>query len=306
MTILVFILLAFGPLLVDLYHRRVEREPLGRAVKWSAIYISGAILFFLYLLLAEGPARASLFVSAYTIEKAMSMDNLIVFSAVFAYFGVRPEHEYRVLHWGIIGSAVLRLIFIGAGLIAFFVFGRILDLLFGIFVIWTAWKIFAAGNEEVDIDHHARWYIRLVKHAFPVSTVMNGQFFVKRTGILDRVPAATPLLFCLIAIEVTDIAFAFDSMPAVIGITRDTVLAYSAVMFAVVGLRSMYFVLAALKRYTDSLSAAVMGILCFVGVKMVIHGLLNVELPAWVTLFVIAVCVAAGIGAGLVKKHADN
>lgn len=293
MTLLVFLILAIGVMLVDVYTREPGIESLKRSTTWSAIYIASSLVFATYLFVAEGSARATLFLSAYTIEKAMSMDNLIIFGAIFSYFGVRAEHEYRVLHWGIIGSAVLRFVFIAAGLAMTFVFGRILDLAFGAFVIWTAIKMMQS-SEPQQIDHNGRWYIRWTIRIFPVSTEMTGRFFIKHRFRL--LPAVTPLFFCLLAVEFTDIAFAFDSVPAVIGLTRDTMLAYSSVMFAVLGLRSLYFVLEALKRYTESLSHAVMVILCFVGGKMLVHGLTGYDISAQVTLGFIVGCLLVGIG----------
>lgn len=295
MTILVFILLAFGPVLADMYNRAPGLESLSRAFRWSAIYIASAMVFAGYLFLSSGPGYASLFLSGYLIEKAMSVDNLIVFGAVFAYFGVEAEYQHRVLHWGIVGSAVLRLAFISAGLAATFIFGRFMDGLFGAFVFATAYKVMGGGGDSV-IDHDQRWYMRWARHLLPVSTVVDGRFFVRDGGrILRRFPAATPLLFCLIAIEITDIAFAFDSVPAVIGVTKDIVLAYSSVMFAVVGLRSMYFVLEALKRYTEALAFSVMLILYFIGGKMLVHALTNYEISAHITLVVIFACLSVGI-----------
>lgn len=296
MTILALLALAFIPVVIDMWTRRPGEESVSRAVAWSSIYVLSALTFALYLFLMVGQAPASLFLAGYVTEKALSMDNLIVFAATFAYFGVKGEYQHRVLHWGIIGSAVLRLIFIAVGLAAFFMLGRILDLLFGFFVIWTAWKMMGGSDDAGEIDHSKRWYIRWSNRLFPAVPDMDGRFIVRiQRGPLQRCPAATPLLFCLIAIEFTDIAFAFDSVPAVIGITRDAVLAYSSVMFAVVGLRAMYFVLEALKRYTQWLGTAVTTILYFVGGKMVLHAVTGIDIPPMATLAVIGACLAIGV-----------
>jgi tellurite resistance protein TerC len=301
MSVLVFLILAIGPLLLDMHYRKPEREPLARAIKWSLVYVASAMAFALWLFLIDGADRSVLFLSAYTIEKAMSMDNLIIFGTIFAYFGVRPEHEYRVLHWGIVGSAVLRLLFIAAGLTLAWVFGRFLDVAFGLFVLWTAWKIMGGGGEE-SIDHNKRWYIRWTRHFFPVSAEMTGKFFVRSK---HGMPLATPLFFCLIALEFTDIAFAFDSIPAVIGLTKSTLIAYTAVMFAVLGLRSMYFVLEAMKRYTESMGRAVMFVLIFVGAKMMIHGIIGFDIPASATLAVILACLGYGVMDSVIHKSKE-
>lgn len=293
MTIIVFVLLAFGPLLVDMYHRRDGVVSLKTAGIWSSVYVSSALLFALFLLMHDGKDSASRFVSGWAIEKSLSIDNLLVFGAIFVYFGIQPKLQYRVLHMGIIGSVFLRLLFVSAGLFMFFVFGRLLDIVFGIFVIITAAKIETDGDGPVpDIDHNQRWYIRWTKRFLPVSPDPSEKFFVRTSRwSLKAVPTATPMFLCLIAIEITDIMFAFDSVPAVIGITKSTMLSYAAIMFAVIGLRSLYFVLDALTRYTVYLQSAIMIVLMIVGLKLIVHGVTGWEMPQWITF----ACVCAAV-----------
>ncbi len=302
MRLLAFVILAFGPLAVDMYHRRDGNVGLKSASIWSSIYIGSALLFALFLYAWSGAGDASLFLSGWTIEKSLSVDNLLVFGAIFAYFGVESKYQYRVLHVGIIGAVVLRLVFISFGLFMFAIFGRLLDVVFGGFVLWTAFQMQKAGDAVPVIDHNARWYIRLTRDVLPVSGEMSEKFFIRSPfGFLKAAPTATPLFLCLVAVECTDIAFAFDSVPAVLGVTRDMLLVYSSIMFAVVGLRSLYFVLESVMRYTANLKMAMTGVLLFIGGNMMLHGVLGIELPPTFTLAVIVgaflVC-----GAGFFRK----
>ncbi len=300
-TAAAFLILCFGPLLIDMYHRRDGQISLRAAAVWSSVYVGSAALFAVFLYVFRGAADASLFLSGYAIEKALSVDNLLVFGAIFAYFGVARQYQYRVLHLGIIGSVVLRLAFVLCGLFMFALFGRVLDIVFGIFVIATAAKI-DGGGDTPKIDHASRWYIRWTKRFIPVTSEESDKLFIRtQRGWFKAVPTATPLFLCLIAIEFTDIAFAFDSVPAVIGVTKDIILAYSAIMFAVVGLRSLYFVMDALLRYTSNLQYAIMGLLLFVGVKLIIHGIFNVDMPPFLTLAAVALALAYAIIFSLIK-----
>lgn len=298
MTLLVFILLAFGPLAVDMYYRRDGEVSLRAASIWSGVYIASAILFALFLYGWRGPSDAELFLSGWAVEKSLSLDNLAVFAAIFAYFGVQGEYRYRVLHLGIIGSVVLRLMFVASGILLFALFGRLVDVLFGLFVLWTGFKLFKSDGDEAPetIDHGNRWYVKWTKRIFPVSTVMDGRFFVrKKVAFFDSMPAVTPLFLCLIAIEFTDIAFAFDSVPVVIAISKSTVIAYSSIMFAVIGLRSLFFVVEALRKYTPGIQKGIVGVLAVIGAKLVIHGATGYALPAGIMFTVIAASFLYGI-----------
>lgn len=307
MIIFMFILLAFGPLAIDMYMKRGgDREvTLSESAWWSAVYVGSAMLFMLFLFDYRGPTAAGLFFSGYVIEKSLSVDNLLVFAAIFAYFGIERKHQYKVLHAGIIGSVILRLTFVATGLFLFFIFGRVLDIVAGLFVIWTASQM-EKDEAKSDIDHNKRWYIRWTKRILPVTGNTTDSFFVReKFGWFDKMPTATPLFLCLIAIEITDIAFAFDSVPAVIGITKNFLIAFSAIMFAVIGLRSLFFVLDAALRYTAALQKVITVVLLYVGMKMVIRGVFKWDLPAWVT--IVFICIALGWGAvGIFIKPTVN
>lgn len=307
MTFIVLIVLLFGPLLLDMYHRHDKHVSLREAALWSGAYVGSALLFALFLYAWNGPNASALFLSGYLVEKSLSVDNLLVFGSIFAYFGVADRLQYRVLHWGIVGSVILRLLFVACGLFVFVLFGRLLDVVFGAFVIWTAVQLLRKGDSaDSPIDHNARWYIKWTKKLLPVSGIASDQFFVRgKYGWLDSMPTATPLFLCLLAIEFTDIAFAFDSVPVVIGITKNMTLAFSSIMFAVVGLRSLYFVLNALMKYTANLQTCIVVVLCFIGVKLVVHGIFGAEISASVTLFVILAALFYAVGVPLLKPKIE-
>lgn len=303
MTTLVFLILAFGPAIYDgIHRRRGELVTFRSACLWSGVYVGSALLFALYLAVFGGPGDSAAFLAGWSIEKSLSVDNLLVFGAIFTYFGVKSEHQYRVLHFGIIGAVVLRLAFISFGLFMFAIFGRVLDIAFGAFVIWTAWKLYGDSDDAPEaVDHNSRWYIKWTRKIFPILPESSAFFFVRRSVKLH----ATPLLLCLISIEVTDILFAFDSVPAVLGVTQDTLLVYSSIMFAVIGLRSLYFVLESVLRYAPALSKAMTGILLFIGLKLVLHGVANVEVPPIATLLVVLTAFGCCIPSVVRKRTAE-
>lgn len=296
MSLIVFISLALIPLVFDMYlHRRQSNVGLREASVWSAIYVACALLFAGYLA-TESLERASLFLSGYAIEKALSVDNLMIFAAIFSYFGIRPEHQHRVLHWGIVGSVVLRLLFVATGVTMMVFLGRPLEFVFGVFVLWTSWKLWNDAGDGVDaIDHEARWYIRLTRRFIPIAADVTDKFF-----IFHKI---TTMFLCLIAIEFTDIAFAFDSVPAVIAVTREPLLVYASIMFAILGLRSLYFVMEALKKYLINLQNSVTAVLGFIGFKLLAHGLVGFEIGPVVSPCVVLGLLAYGVVSSLWQRE---
>ena len=299
------VLFAAGALGADLYiHRDRKEVTLADAGLWSGIYVAVALLFAGLILVSSGVGTSSLYLSGYVMEKILSIDNLLVFGAVFAYFGIKPAFHHRILHFGIIGAVLFRLVFVTVGVSLLVLIGRPVEFLFGAFVAWSAVKLLKTEEgDDSEVDHETRWYIRWTRKAFPiVADASKGDFFVKIAGKFS----ATPILLCLIALEVTDVMFSFDSVPVVISVTRDPVLVYAAMVFAMLGLRSMYFVLAAMQQYLQYLGKAVAVILGFVAIKLVGHALLGIEIPALVSLFVILFILGAGIMAPLAPKPAEQ
>ncbi len=276
-TLAVFLGIVGGTLVADLRaHRNHKSITLPDAMAWSMIYIGAAMVFAVYLWTSQGVGDMTLFLTGYGLEKALSVDNLMVFGAVFAYFGVKPEYHHRILHFGVLGAMVFRLLFVTIGVAALALIGRPMEIVFGAFVAWSALKLWQGDEEAGEVDHASRWYIRFTKTWLPVTSQTDGHRFFS----LKR---ATPLFLCLIAIEITDVMFSFDSVPTVIAVTKSPILIYSAMVFAILGLRSLYFVLEALKQYLTHLNLAVIGILFFVAFKLFIHGAAGLEIGPGVT-----------------------
>lgn len=220
-----------------------------------------------------GTDAAMRFLTGYALEKALSVDNLVVFGLVFSFFRLSSKDEYRVLHYGIVGAVVFRLVFVLLGMGSFWAFGRLAELGFGAVVLWSAVKVLRGGEPEAK-DPNTTWYVRLAKRAHPT---------------------IGPLVLCAVAIECTDVLFAFDSVPTVISVTREPLLIYPAMLFAILGLRAMYFVLAALARYTSKLSTAVAVVLLFVGAKLLAHGLFKFDVSPELSLIFVLATLSTGV-----------
>lgn len=221
---------------------------LGRAISWSVFWIGAALAFALALAVYRGPGDAQLFLAGYVLEKSLSVDNLIVFVAIFSYFRIVPAQQPRILNLGIIGAVVLRAVFVALGSGLLVLAGPYTSFNFGLIVIWSAVKMLRSGGDDETVEYEAQWFVRLARKLH-----------------------TAPAFLCLVAIEISDIIFSFDSVPAVIALVQDPLIVYASVMFAVLGLRSLYFVLNALLRYLAYLGHAVIAILFFVGVKLCLH-----------------------------------
>nr|WP_241011677.1 TerC/Alx family metal homeostasis membrane protein [Burkholderia sp. Ac-20392] len=280
----VFVGLALAALLLDMVtHRDDKPITLARASIWSVFWVAISLAFAGFLYVQHGAEVASLFLTGYALEKVLSVDNLFVFMAIFAWFKVPDGMRHRILHWGIIGAIVFRGVFvvIGTGLLAF---GPWVEIVFALIVAWTAVMMLKGGDdddEEKDYSQHLA--CRFAKKLFPVWPRLHGHnFFVSRKTLEAEVRTAgndkslaakgnlfaTPLFLCLVVIEVSDVLFAFDSVPAVIAVSREPLIVYSAMLFAILGLRTLYFVLEALKRYVVHLEKAVIVLLFFIAAKL--------------------------------------
>nr|WP_248921183.1 TerC/Alx family metal homeostasis membrane protein [Pseudomonas entomophila] len=281
----VFVGIALGALLLDMVtHRDDKPITLAGASIWSLFWVAISLAFAAFLYVQHGPQVASLFVTGYALEKVLSVDNLFVFMAIFAWFKVPDGLRHRILYWGIIGAIVFRGVFvaIGTGLLAF---GPWVEIVFALIVAWTAVMMLRSGGddeEEEDYSQHIAY--RFAKKLFPVWPKLYGHnFFVSRKKLEAEVRKpenqgmslaakgglfATPLFLCLVVVEVSDVLFAFDSVPAVIAVSREPLIVYSAMLFAILGLRTLYFVLEALKRYLVHLEKAVIVLLFFIAAKL--------------------------------------
>lgn len=285
LTMAVFVGLALSAMLIDmLTHRGNKPVTLLNASAWSVFWILISLGFAGFLYVEHGPTIATLFVTGYALEKVLSVDNLFVFMAIFAWFKIPNSLRHRVLYWGIMGAIVFRLIFvaIGTGLLAF---GPWVEVVFALIVAWTAVMMLrAGGDDEEEVDYSQHMAYRFAKKLFPVWPKLQGdRFFVRRTELEAELKKpenkgmtlvgkgalfATPLFLCVVVTEISDVLFAFDSVPAVIAVSREPLIVYSAMLFAILGLRTMYFVLEALKRYLVHLEKSVIALLFFIAAKL--------------------------------------
>ncbi|MBF0188851.1 MAG: TerC family protein [Magnetococcales bacterium] len=287
---------------IDL-HTTKKGEPvsLKKAILWSSIWVSVSMAFAGYVGVTYGFEKTSLFLAGYLLELSLSVDNLFVFMAVFSSFAVKSADQHRVLYYGIIGALIMRFIFIALGT-SLLLLGQWVLGLFGIFVLWTAWEMWKSmkkDEEEIeDYTHH--WSVNLVKRFLPVHPRMEKDHFFTRQPDPEKSDGSlrlmvTPMFLCLICVEMADVMFAFDSVPAIIAITQEPFLIYTSNIFAILGLRSMYFVLEAAKRYLCHLEKAVIVILIFIGIKMLLMTFTDIHLPAMVSLGVVFSALMVGI-----------
>ncbi|GHV57708.1 hypothetical protein FACS189460_4710 [Deltaproteobacteria bacterium] len=223
--------------------------------------------------------------------------------AIFSSFAVRDGLQHRVLYYGILGALILRMVFVAVGSSLITVFGPYALTAFGLFVLWSAWKMWQnLGRESEDIEDYSRhWAVSFTKRFLPVHHLMKGHnFFVKIEDASKAVWKATPLFLCLVVVEISDVMFAFDSVPAVIAITQEPFLVYTSNIFAILGLRSLYFLLAAAKRYLTHLEKAVIVILIYIGAKMLLDVAGVFHLSPLISLIVVLALLGIGIIASLI------
>src|SRR5437868_6673360 len=293
-----FIVLVLGMLALDLgvFHRKPHAVSLKEAGVWSAVWVGFAALFATAVYAWFGPERALEFTTGYLIEKALAIDNIFVFVVIFATFGVAAAYQHRVLFWGIIGALIMRAAFILAGGAflqrfhwAIYVFGGLL--------IVTGAKLFADRNKQPHPEKNP--VVRAFQRFFPVkSDARAGRFTVVEGGRRF----ATPLLVALITVEVTDVVFAVDSIPAIFAVTSDPFIVFTSNIFAILGMRSLYFLLAGVVTKFRYLTVGLSLVLVFVGAKMVLADVY--ELPVVASLAVIAAILAAAVIASLLRSRA--
>jgi len=311
-----FILMVFVFLALDLgvFNRKAHVVGVREALSWTAVWIAAALMFnvaiyFIYEYhlfgIGEhwfgsdlevdltGAQAAGKFFTGYIIEKSLSLDNIFVISLIFAYFGVPSMYQHRVLFWGILGALVMRgvMIAVGAALIARF---ELVIYVFGVILIVTAMKMMFSEHESVHPEKDP--LLRLAKHVFRITPTMEGQKFFSR---INGKFAITPLFLVLLVVESSDIVFAVDSIPAIFAITKDPFIVFTSNIFAILGLRSLYFALAAMIEKFRYLKHSIVVILMYVGVKMLSLDLIRYfdieDLMTWVSLGVILVVMVIGI-----------
>ncbi|WP_420082568.1 TerC family protein (plasmid) [Streptomyces sp. JL4002] len=285
-------------LAVDLIAHR-DNHVIGfkEAAVWSGIWIAIGLGFGLILLAWQGGEVSSTYYAGYLIEKALSIDNVFVFALVFSFFAVPDAYQHKVLFWGVLGALAARLVFIfvGAELLQVFFWTAYV---FGAFLIWTGWKMAVSKDEEVHPDRNP--IVRLVKKLIPTDPKFHGdKFFIRVSG--KRI--ATLLFVVLVAVEATDLIFAIDSVAAVLAITTNTFLVWTANAFAVLGLRSLYFCLAGLLRRFQYLHYGLAVLLVFAGVKLILSETPVGKLPIPLTLGVIVATITVSIGWSLIATR---
>ena len=285
--------LAMMALDLGVFHRKAHVVGFKEALTWTGVWVTLAMIFNVGVWHFAGPQKALEFLTGYLIEYSLSVDNVFIFALIFSYFAVPPQWQHKVLFWGILGALVMRVIMIFAGVALISRFGWLLYL-FGAFLIFTGLKMIFKKDEEVHPEQNpiVRWFRRLV----PVSTGHHEDKLVVR---VDGRLMATPLMVVLVCVEVTDVIFAVDSIPAIFAVTLDPFIIYTSNVFAIMGLRSLYFVLGGMMGMFHYLKLGLGGVLSFIGVKMLLgHTAWKIEtLPA---LGVVACILAASIVASLV------
>ena len=262
---ILFNLFVVAMLVLDLgvFHRRAHTVKFREALAWSAMWIALALSFAAIVYFWHGRPAALEFVTGYVIELSLSVDNLFVFLVIFRYFKVPASHQHKVLFWGILGALVMRGIFIllGVGLIQRF---HWIVYVFGAFLVYSGIKLFRQDEMEIHPEKNA--ILKLFRRWMPVTTDYEGnKFWVRRPGLY-----ATPLLIVLLVVETTDLLFAVDSIPAILAITVDAFIVYTSNVFAILGLRSMYFALAGMMEIFHYLHYGLSIVLIFVGAKMLV------------------------------------
>jgi tellurite resistance protein TerC len=310
--------IAFGAFIVmmltlDLvvFHRKAHEPSLRESAFWTLFWAGLALAFNALIWVAGGPRSsdaAIYFLTGYLVEWSLSMDNVFVFAVIFGYFRVPLKYQYRVLFWGILGAIVMRLVFILVGATLIHYFEGIL-LVFGILLIVTGAKL-AFKNDEVHPEKNL--FMRIGRKLFRVSKEMHGDhFFVREHGKL----CVTPLFLVLLVIESSDVLFAIDSVPAIFGITQDPFIVFSSNIFAILGLRALYFLLAGVMNLFRYLSYGLAAVLMFVGIKMVAEYVLphwfDIEFHffkdyPWASLLVIISLLGTSIIASLIAESRDR
>jgi tellurite resistance protein TerC len=298
------VVLALLALDLGVFNRRAHSPSTREALAWSTAWITLAAVFGVGVAFTLGTEAALTFATAYLVEQALSVDNLFVFLVLFAYFKVPDVQRHRVLFWGILGALVMRaaMIFAGAALLERFEW---LLYVFGAFLLFTAARMAFGGGDHVDPAHNP--VLRLVRRLIPVTHGYRGShFFVREPAAAGGPPrlSATPLFVVLVLVETTDLMFAVDSIPAVFGVTRDPFLVYTSNVFAILGLRSLFFVLAGVITRFHLLRFGLAGVLAFVGAKMLLGHWVHV--PTAVSLGTIALLLGASIVASLMIPAPAN
>jgi len=290
-NIFVLVMLALD---LGVFHRKAHVVSFREAIAWSVVWVALALLFNLGIYFWSGSQRAVEFLTGYLIEKSLSVDNIFVFLMIFTYSRVPGQYQHKVLFWGIIGALVMRAAFIFAG-VALIKQLHWIIYIFGAFLVYTGVKMVTGHGKEIHPERNP--VLKLFRRFMPVTAdYVEDRFFVKQDGLRH----ATPLFIVLLVVETTDVIFAVDSIPAILAITLDTFIVYSSNVFAILGLRALYFALAGLIQLFQYLHYGLSGILVFVGTKMLISD--YYKIPIWISLGVVLSLLVVSVLASLLPS----
>lgn len=286
--IFVFIMLALD---LGIFHRKEKVITVKESLIWTFIWITLALIFNLGVYRFMGTQEAYEFLTCYVLEKSLSIDNIFVMTIIFGYFKVLPRYQHRVLFWGILGALVMRIVFIlgGVSLIKHFHF---VLYFFGAFLVYTGLKMLFSGDKEMDPEKD--WIYKISKKYFKMTQhFVDNKFFVKKSGVYYM----TPLFLVLLIIESTDVIFALDSIPATLAVTKNPFIAYTSNIFAILGLRSLYFAFAGVITLFRFLPYALSAVLIFIGSKMLLEKFLEIStaLSLSIVLGTIAISIIASL-----------
>lgn len=283
---------------LGVFHRKTHEISLRESLTWTFIWIFLALVFNAIIYFWRGREQALEFFTGYLVEKSLSVDNIFVFLMIFTYFRIPSIYQHKVLFWGIIGALILRVIFIFAGVALIEKF-HFTIYLFGALLVFSGYKMFQHNNTKIDPDKNP--VIRFFKRFMPVTPDLREDKFFVRTG---GKRFATPLFLVLILIETTDVIFAVDSIPAILAITQDQFIVYTSNVFAILGLRSLYFALAGVVHRFWLLSYGLAVVLIFVGLKMMLIDFYKIPIE-WSLAF-IALVITSSIILSLKLKNPEN
>jgi tellurite resistance protein TerC len=292
-----FLLFIIAVLAVDLglFHRKSHDVKIREALVWSGVWIGLALIFNYLIYIYMGKVKALEFLTGYVIEKSLSVDNLFVFIMLFGFFNVEAKYQHKILFWGILGALILRAIFIFAGVALINNFHWIIYI-FGAFLLFTGFKMLT--NKEGNFNPSKNIFVRLFKIFMPVTPVIHGsKFFIR----IDKKLYATPLFIVLIVVEFTDLIFAIDSIPAILAISDDSFIIFTSNVFAILGLRALYFALAGITRYFYYLKYGLSAILVFVGAKMCISAFYKIPI-VFSLMVILGILILSVLASIIVKK----
>lgn len=295
-NIFVLVMLAID---LGVFHRKSHEVSVKEALAWTGVWVMLAFFFNVFVYYHLGEKSAFEFLTGYVIEKSLSVDNIFVMVLIFGYFNVPRQYQHKVLFWGILGALVMRVIFILSGVELIHQFHWLIYL-FGAFLIATGFKIIFGKDSKLDPERNP--LVRLARKVFRITPYYEkDSFFVRRDNLLW----ATPLFLVVLVIEATDLVFAVDSIPAILAITDDAFIVYTSNVFAILGLRSLYFALSGIEKYFVYLKYGLSVILVFVGAKMCLSDIYKI--PVEISLAFIVMTLSVAVLASIVlKTNEDN